>query len=255
MNGLIKIKMSDQDIVSWPSFLQEAQMDKNKFCLEIVSQHKLCDLCDFLYFEHQKLNFHSAQLGHMSFDFKETYTYHQRQNYALSREPLARALGIKGENKPFVWDTTCGTGKDSLLIKYFGSKLRSFERHPAIYLLLIDAQRRYDLDFEIVFADASQFLSNLSNFSEELRPDVIYYDPMYPEKSGSKKSALPRKEMRIFKDMVGEDLDSKEFLEWALSVAKKRVVVKRSLSAPLIKENPTASYKGKSTRYDMYKIF
>ena len=78
---------------------------------------------------------------------------------------------------------------------------------------------------------------------------------MYPEKTGSKKSALPRKEMRIFKEVVGEDLDSDEFLKWALKTAKERVVVKRSLSAPVLMEKPTASYEGKSTRYDMYKIF
>ncbi len=250
MNELIKIKMSDRNVQFWPSFLQDAVNNKNKFSLEVESEHKLGDSCDYLYFSEGKLHYHSLLLGDMCFDFEEVYQYHQRQKYALSKEPLAKALGIKGETKPFVWDTTCGTGKDSLLINYFGAKLKSFERHPAIYLLLIDAKRRFPLDFEILFADASRL-----NISEEDRPDVIYYDPMYPEKTGSKKSALPRKEMRIFKEVVGEDLDSKNFLEWALRTAKERVVVKRSLSALPIKENPTASYEGKSTRYDMYKIF
>jgi len=78
---------------------------------------------------------------------------------------------------------------------------------------------------------------------------------MYPDKTGSKKSALPRKEMRIFKDVVGEDNDSDKFLDWALQTAKDRVVVKRSLQAPELKAKPSASYRGKSTRYDMYKIF
>ena len=240
--------MRDGDRDLWPLNLLEALNDKNQFGLEIESERKLCEQCDYLFFTEGKLQFHSADLGTMCFDFEETWAYHQRQHYALSKEPLARALGIKGETKPIVWDTTCGTGKDSLLIKYFGAKLKSFERHPAIYLLLADAKRRFPLDFELVFADASRF-------SSSEHPDVIYYDPMYPEKTGSKKSALPRKEMRIFKDVVGEDLDSSEFLEWALKTAKERVVVKRSLSAPPVKEKPTASYEGKSTRYDMYKIF
>lgn len=94
-----------------------------------------------------------------------------------------------------------------------------------------------------------------TSFIETNRPDVIYYDPMYPEKLGSKKSALPRKEMQIFKQIVGEDHDSFEFISWAKSIAKERVVVKRSLAAKPIMPNPTASYEGKSTRYDMYKIF
>lgn len=250
MNELIKIKMSDRDQDVWPSFLTEALQTY----LVLESERKLCSNCDYLFFSEGKLHFHSAELGVMCFDFEETLSYHQRQHYALSKEPLAKALGIKGEQKPIIWDTTCGTGKDSLLIQIFlgadGSKLKSFERHPAIFLLLKDAARRCPVPFEIVFADASQLVVN-----ENERPDVIFYDPMYPEKKGSKKSALPRKEMRIFKEIVGEDLDSDQFLEWALKTARERVVVKRGLSADPVKEKPTACYEGKSTRYDMYKIF
>ena len=247
MNELIKIKMSDVGQSTWPTFIQEAMASKEQFLIEVESERKLCDLCDYLYFSEGKLHFHSHDLGEMSFDFEDIYRYHQRQNYALSKEPLAKALGIKGAgNKRIIWDTTCGTGKDSLLIHFFGAHLTSFERNPAVFLLLKDALRRFPLDFHLVFADASK----LAPSSE--RPEVIYYDPMYPTK---KKSALPRKEMRIFKDMVGEDLDSIDFLDWALKTATERVVIKRPLEAMPIKENPTASYTGKSTRYDMYKIF
>lgn len=243
--------MSDVERQSWPAFLEEAARPGNPFFLEIESERKLCDNCDYLFFSEGKLQFHSAELGTMCFDFEDGLKYHQRQHYALSKEPLARALGIKGETKPFVWDATCGTGKDSLLIHHFGAKLKSFERNPAVYLLLQDARRRYPVSFEIVFGDAS--VQNSQNLVE--RPDVIFYDPMYPDKKGSKKSALPRKEMRIFKEMVGDDPDSEQFLEWALKTAKDRVVVKRSLSAAPVKAKPDASYEGKSTRYDMYKIF
>lgn len=249
MNELIKIKMSDVERQSWPSFLEEAVVNQNHFCLEVESERKLCENCDYLFFSEGILRFHSAELGLMSFDFEEALRYHERQHYALRKEPLARALGIKGETKPSVWDTTCGTGKDSLLIQIFGARLKSFERHPAVFLLLKDAARRFPVAFDIVFGDASQL-----KIEEADRPDVIYYDPMYPEKKGSKKSALPRKEMRIFKEIVGEDHDSTQFLEWALKTAKERVVVKRALSADPVRANPTASYEGKSTRYDMYKI-
>lgn len=40
-----------------------------------------------------------------------------------------------------------------------------------------------------------------------------------------------------------------------MKTATERVVIKRPLEAAPVKENPTASYTGKSTRYDMYKIF
>ena len=245
MSDLIKIKMSDANESYWPTFIHDA-VNSKEFNLVVESERKLCELCDYLYFADNKLQFHSEELGEMCFDFEDTYSYHQRQKYALTKEPLAKALAIKGAGeKRVIWDTTCGTGKDSLLIHYFGAHLTSFERSPAVYLLLKDALRRYPMDFDLVFGDASKI-------SNQIRPEVIYYDPMYPAK---KKSALPRKEMRIFKEMVGEDLDSQDFLEWALKTATERVVVKRPLEADPIKEKPSASYTGKSTRYDMYKIF
>lgn len=246
MNELIKIKMSDENASLWPDFLKSALTENERFSLVVEPERKLCDLCDYLYYREGILSFHSNELGEMSFDFEELMKYHQRQKYALSKEPLAKALGIRGSGeKRLIWDTTCGTGKDSLLISFFGAKLTSFERNPAVFLLLKDALRRFPVDFHLEFGDARTL-----TLSE--RPEVIYYDPMYPAK---KKSALARKEMRIFKAIVGDDPDSKEFLEWALKTATERVVVKRPLEAEPIKEKPTASYTGKSTRYDMYKIF
>lgn len=242
--------MSDVHLSDWPTSLQLSLNDKNKFCIEIVPERKLCSQCDYLYYSEGKLHFHSSELGTMCFNFEELYHYHQRQNYALSKEPLAKALVIKGAkdgvDKRVIWDTTCGTGKDSLLIHFFGAQLTAFERNPAIYLLLEDALRRFPLDFSLHYGDASKL--NLP----DSKPEVIYYDPMYPSK---KKSALARKEMRIFKEMVGEDLDSEDFLEWALKTATDRVIVKRPIDADPIKDKPTASYVGKSTRYDMYKVF
>ncbi len=244
--------MLDKDFLEWPEFLKSAVVQKELFTLELEPERKLCDLCDYLLFSEGKLFFHSSGLGLMSFDLEELAKYHQRKQYAISKEPLAKALGIKGRNdldqeKLKIWDTTCGTGKDLTLIHHFGGKITAFERHPGIYLLLKDALRRFPLEIELKFGDASQM-----NVQEADRPDVIYYDPMYPSK---KKSALARKEMRIFKDLIGADEDSANFLEWALGCAKQRVVVKRPLEALPIKDNPSASYVGKSTRYDMYKIF
>ncbi len=245
MDDLKKIKLSDAHLESWPSTLQEALTLKNDFCLALEPERKLCSQCDYLDFVDGKLIYFTHEYGPMSFDFKELMLYHQRQKYALTKEPLYRALGLKGQNKALVWDATCGSGKDSILIHHFGAKLVSFERNPLIFLLLQDALRRFPLDFELHFKEAK--------FHPELTPpDVLYFDPMYPSK---KKSALPRKEMLIFKEIVGLDLDANEFLDWAMTKALERVVVKRPLEASPLKEKPTASYFGKSTRYDMYKIF
>lgn len=242
MNPLIKLKIQSFDKENWPEFLV-AFVENNSSSFELTSEMNSNE--DYLKFSNNQLYFISQELGEMTFDFDSDLRYHARQKYAISKEPLAKALGLVGHPGKIIWDATCGTGKDSLLISYFKGSLTSFERHPAVYLLLIDAKRRAPVAFDIIFGDASRF-------ETDARPAVIYYDPMYPEK---KKSALPRKEMRIFKEVVGDDPDSKEFLEWALKTATERVVVKRSLHAEPIKENPSASYLGKSTRYDMYKIF
>ena len=242
MNPLIKLNIQSFHIAPETAFLTDF-VNKKLVDIQITSEMSNAD--DYLYFKNNQLYFHSKNLGIMTFDFASDLRYHQRQKYALSKEPLAKALGLVGMPDKDVWDATCGTGKDALLISHFKAKLTTFERHPAVYLLLADAKRRCAVNFEIIFGNASLMLPIN-------RPAVIYYDPMYPEK---KKSALARKEMRIFKDIVGVDLDASEFLDWARSFATERVVVKRSRLAPNIGPKPSASYEGKSTRYDMYKIF
>ena len=72
---------------------------------------------------------------------------------------------------------------------------------------------------------------------------------MFPQK---KKSALPKQEMVIFKNLVGSDDDATEVLSLAIGSKKfKRCSVKRPLSAePLL---PTSgSIEGKIIRYDIY---
>ncbi|MFA0521778.1 class I SAM-dependent methyltransferase, partial [Vibrio sp. 10N.222.55.E8] len=72
--------------------------------------------------------------------------------------------------------------------------------------------------------DALDKLSNDPNFEQ---PDVVYLDPMYPHPENKKKSALVKKEMRVFQSLVGADLDADALLQPALTLASKRVVVKR----------------------------
>jgi 16S rRNA (guanine1516-N2)-methyltransferase len=74
-------------------------------------------------------------------------------------------------------------------------------------------------------------------------------DPMYPVK---KKSAKSRKEMELFKSIVGTDDDADELFEFARKREGARVVVKRPLHGVFVDKSCTRSFKGKSTRYDMY---
>ena len=84
------------------------------------------------------------------------------------------------------------------------------------------------------------------------RPDVVYLDPMYPERQ---KSAAVKKEMAYFHELVGqpETADAAALFQAARAVAKKRVVVKRPrLGVFLCGEKPAYQYEGKSTRFDVY---
>jgi 16S rRNA (guanine1516-N2)-methyltransferase len=59
--------------------------------------------------------------------------------------------------------------------------------------------------------------------------------------------------MRDLKDIVGEDLDADELFRACLGRAKKRIVVKRPRHAEHInQQQPSFSYDGKSSRFDIY---
>ena len=75
---------------------------------------------------------------------------------------------------------------------------------------------------------------------------------MFPSRD---KSALVKKEMRIFKEILGTDGDSDKLLEAALPKAKHRVVVKRPRKSPhLIDKKPTYIMEGKANRFDIYVV-
>jgi len=96
-------------------------------------------------------------------------------------------------------------------------------------------------------------LSYIRLIDDDNKPDVIYLDPMYPEK---KKSASVKKNMQLLQKLLGHDLDTGEVLNAALTKATKRVVVKRPKGAAVLNASrqPTLAYESKGTRYDTYII-
>lgn len=117
---------------------------------------------------------------------------------------------------------------------------------------LLEASSR--LSFENVDARVklNAVLETNSASCVESRPEVIYLDPMYPDE-GRSKSALPKKEMQIFKKLVGADQDAMVVFDLALKVAKRRVIVKRPNYATSISRlEPSHVFKGKTARFDMY---
>lgn len=188
---------------------------------------------------------------------------HDRVNYFRplpkgKNELIAKAIGI---SKGFtdIIDATAGLGMDAVVMARLGCRVRALERSPEVFALLSDAYRRACDESEspqmswihnLQFIHANS-ISYLQNLSEAERPQVIYIDPMFPEK---KKSALPRKEMVLFRSLVGDDQDANELLTIALKTAKDRVVVKRPLRAEPLLQEPQHRFEGKSVRYDLYLV-
>lgn len=181
--------------------------------------------------------------------------YRQQQGGGRS-EALARAVGIKSGYRPSILDATAGLGRDSFLLAALGCKVQSLERSPIIGALLADglARARQDphwqthLQMDLKIIDAQDYLKTLSKDF----PEVIYLDPMFPPR---KQTALVKKEMRMLREIVGDDQDMGRLFALAYQKATKRVVVKRHKADPWISERaPSYQLQGKTNRFDVYLI-
>ena len=195
------------------------------------------------------------KLGTIAVNFVSGAMAHRRQFGGGRGEAIAKAVGVKGNYLPTVVDATAGLGRDAFVLASIGCQVTMFERHPVVAALLADG-----LDCAYQDPTIGQLLqkqlrliynSSLHGLSlYQDKPDVVYLDPMFPHRP---KSALVKKEMRIFQQLVGNDLDAEELLEPARRLAKKRVVVKRPDYAPfLANQKPTAEIKTKNHRFDIY---
>ncbi|PMZ94422.1 MULTISPECIES: class I SAM-dependent methyltransferase [unclassified Pseudomonas] len=193
--------------------------------------------------------------GPVRVDFVEGQAAHRRLYGGGNGQMIAKAVGIAQGVRPRVLDATAGLGKDAFVLASLGCEMTLIERQPLIAALLEDGLARARGDAEIgPIVARMQLLTG--NAIERMRawegeaPQVIYLDPMFPHRD---KSALVKKEMRVFRPLVGDDLDAPALLEAALALASHRVVVKRPRKAPIIEGGkPSHSLEGKSSRYDIY---
>lgn len=195
------------------------------------------------------------KLGGIFVDFVGGAMAHRRKFGGGRGEAVAKAVGVKGGYLPDVVDATAGLGRDAFVLASIGCRVRMLERHPVVAALLDDGlQRGYqDADIgpwlrerlQLIHASSLAELANLTP-----RPDVVYLDPMFPHKQ---KSALVKKEMRVFQSLVGPDNDADGLLEPARSLARKRVVVKRPDYAPPLADVATQNaVVTKGHRFDIY---
>ncbi|MFQ2167106.1 class I SAM-dependent methyltransferase [Aeromonas hydrophila] len=195
------------------------------------------------------------KLGAVYVDFVEGAVAHRRKFGGGRGQSIAKAVGLKAGAMPNVVDATAGLGRDAFVLASLGCKVTMIERSPVVAALLQDGLARAAQDPEIGpwVCERMQLLhgpavETLLGLTE--RPDVIYLDPMFPHKQ---KSALVKKEMRVFQSLVGPDLDADALLPAALAMADKRVVVKRPDYAGWLNEHkPSMAIETKSNRFDVY---
>lgn len=206
---------------------------------------------------------HPEKLAPIWVDFKKNSLNTRVHSHKISQELLYRALGGRKNLNATVLDTTAGLGRDAWLMVNAGFNVIMLERNPIIYALLQDGlqhlSQMYPEDdaikrLQLIAEDSIDYLTRLTQTKNQnftpTAPDIIYLDPMYPHRN---KTALPQKEMRILRALVGDDPDFDMLLSLACQAARLRVVVKRPRYAPqLTATSPSYQLTGKSVRFDIY---
>lgn len=188
-------------------------------------------------------------------DFVSGKLAYRRKYGHAGGEAISRAVGIKKGQRPNIVDATAGWGRDAFVLATMGCRVHMIERSAIIAALLEDGLRRANEDetigrlikdkLSLACGDSRQALQEIP-----FEPEVIYLDPMFPHKE---KSALVKKDMRILQQVVGQDEDAGELLKLALTIATKRVVVKRPAYADVLGAiKPQGSIKTKKHRFDIY---
>lgn len=213
-----------------------------------------------------QLIFADAKIKPIAIDFLSPALRHRFAHGGGLKQLLAKAIGAgKGQPRPYVLDVTAGFGVDAVILAQLGCKVLMLERSSIMYALLADALKRAKannatfngLKLRLLAIDARKYLQRKVQRLEAASssrikniPDVIFLDPMYPER---KKSALNKIEMRVLRNIVGDDPDAAELLKLALHCARKRVVVKRPRAASCLGDlEPDLKFVGKSCRFDVY---
>ena len=183
---------------------------------------------------------------------------YRREHGGGAGQLVAKAVGLQKTRAALhIVDATAGLGQDAFVLASLGCTVTLFERNPVIHALLADGLARAALNVDCAAIVERMRLLEGSSIEWLARSgtgaaDVVYLDPMFPHRD---KSALVKKEMQVFRTIVGDDEDSAQLLAAALERARYRVVVKRPRKASAIEgAEPTTRIEGKSSRYDVYAI-
>ena len=177
----------------------------------------------------------------------------------LQQELLVKAARAKGIEQPWAIDATAGFGEDSLLLAAAGFTVDLYEQDCVI---LKDALDRAADDPALAAAVARMRLhagedsiaglrhvTELIERGEFAAPDVVYLDPMFPERT---KSAAVKKKFQLLHHLEQPCADEETLVEAALAVHPRKVVIKRPVKGPLLAGvKPSYQLAGKAVRYDV----
>lgn len=210
------------------------------------------------------------------------------QYHNLTHELLVKATKVKGRERLRVIDATAGMGEDSLLLAATGCEVTLYEQDPVIAALLQDTMRRAleevalheivmrmqlvegdsighlrrlgeaatgsDVQEGDVGHDCSTLIASAATMagSDEAlkRPDVIYLDPMFPERQ---KSGLVKKKFQLIHYLEAPAENEEALMQAAIAARPFKIVVKRPAKGPYLAGlKPSYSLDGKAIRYDCY---
>lgn len=203
----------------------------------------------------------AQQSGPVSVDLIAGATAHRLRG---AGELIVKAVKGRSKETLHVIDATAGLGRDSAVLAGVGFTVTLLERDSIVAALLADglahAAQSDDARLNAIVSsmrlhcvDAVRYLDVLP---EADYPDVIYLDPMFPP---SEKSALVKKEMRLFQQLFhradgnGVTENYADLLAAARKHARLRVVVKRPRKADVLAgQLPNYAVEGKAVRFDVY---
>lgn len=241
--------------------VSEEETDAQKLALRlkipfVIQEDPPSDYTWLLFFDEDSLLLHNfahpefkpVTINYLSNEFMK------RWKHASRNDLLCKAVGLKkGCTK--ILDATCGLGYDAFFLATMEDlEVFTCERNIIVSELVMNAllrvkeQGRFE-EFPLYFymGDSMEYLQNTTE-----QFDTIYLDPMYPREE--EKSAKQKKEMQIFRELLGDDGDAEKLFDLAYEKALKRVVVKRPDDAAEItsKRKPDIVFPGKTIRFDVY---
>jgi 16S rRNA (guanine1516-N2)-methyltransferase len=175
-----------------------------------------------------------------------------------ARGPLAKAFGKRVHT---ILDGTAGLGADAYRLASAGYTVHAWERHPALFALLVSnwgaavaagsVPRAITSRLSFQWGDGASALTGFDGLDLG-----AYFDPMYP--TPRKTSSLPKRPLQILRQLLGEDAATPgqgASLEDSIARAREtcsRVVVKRPHHAAPLLEGADFEVSTKLVRFDVY---